>query len=64
MALEERRRRLAAYIDPEARRAEVLHWLETEIWSHVPEEERGLPHDSARDDALLGYGPSGLPDGS
>ena len=64
VALEERRRRLASGIDPAARAAEALEWLEREVWSHVPEEERGLPHDSARDDAIIGYGPGGLPDGS
>jgi antitoxin VapB len=64
VALEERRRRLTNGIDPEARKAATLEWLEREIWSRVPEDERGRPHDSARDDAIIGYGPSGLPDGS
>jgi antitoxin VapB len=64
VALEERRLRLTNGIDPAARKAATLEWLEREIWSHVPPEERGRPHDSARDDAIIGYGPNGLPDGT
>jgi antitoxin VapB len=62
VALEERRRRLRSRVDPEARAAEIWQWLETEVWTHVPPEERGRPHDSARDDAIVGYGPDGLPE--
>jgi len=60
VALEERRRRLTNGIDPEARAAEALEWLEREVWSHVPAELRGRPHDSHADDQLLGYGPDGV----
>jgi antitoxin VapB len=60
VALEERRRRLTSGIDPEARAAEALEWLEREVWSHVPAELRGRPHDSHADDQLLGYGPDGV----
>lgn len=64
VALEERRRRLAGRIDPEARRTEVMRWLEEEVWPHVPGEYRGKPHDTHADDEILGYGPDGyLPDG-
>ncbi len=62
VALEERRRRLHAGIDPAAREAEILRWLETEIWSQIPPELRGQPHDNARDDAILGYGSDGVPE--
>lgn len=62
VALEERRQRLSTAIDPAAREAELLRWLETEIWSQVPPDLRGQPHDAARDDAILGYGPDGLPE--
>ena len=60
VALQERRRRLASGIDPQARAAEVLQWLETEVWPHVPPELRGRPHDQHADDELLGYGPDGV----
>lgn len=62
VALEERRRRLHSGIDPAAREAELLRWLETEIWSQIPPELRGQPHDNARDDAIIGYGPDGVPE--
>jgi antitoxin VapB len=60
VALEERRRRLTNGIDPEARAAEALEWLEREVWSHVPAELRGRPHDPHADDEVLGYGPDGV----
>jgi antitoxin VapB len=60
VALEERRRRLSCGIDPEARKAEALEWLEREVWSHVPPELRGRPHDTHADDEILGYGPDGV----
>jgi len=62
VALEERRQRLTSGVDPEARKAELLRWLESEIWSRVPPELRGQPHDNARDDAIIGYGPDGVPE--
>jgi len=64
VALEERRDKLTSGIDPDALLAARLEWMEREIWSHIPTEERGKPHDSARDDAIIGYGPTGLPDGT
>ena len=62
VALQDRLVRLASGVDVEARKAELLRFLEDEVWNGVPEESRGQPHDSARDDALLGYGASGLPE--
>jgi antitoxin VapB len=62
VALEERRGRLTSGVDPEARIAELRRFLEEEIWPLVPTDERGMPHDSARDDAIVGYGPDGLPE--
>lgn len=61
VALEERRRRLTSGIDPAARTAELLQFMEQEIWAHIPAELLGQPHDSARDDEIVGYGPDGLP---
>ena len=60
VALEERRRRLTSGIDPQARAAAALQWLETEVWPHVPPELRGHPHDTHADDDILGYGPDGV----
>ena len=60
VALEERRRRLTSGIDPAARAAGALQWLETEVWPHVPPELRGRPHDPHADDEILGYGPDGV----
>jgi len=62
VALEERRLRLAERVVPEARAGEILQWLESEVWVHVPPGVRGRPHDNARDDADVGYGPSGVPE--
>ena len=62
VALQERRSRLAIGVDRDARRAELLRFMQEEIWVHVPPELRGQPHDAARDDAILGYGPDGLPE--
>jgi hypothetical protein len=62
VALEQRQQRLHSGIDPEARKAELLRLMEEEIWSQVPPELRGQPHDSARDDAIIGYGPDGVPE--
>jgi len=61
VALQERRVRLAGGIDPAARTAALLEFMEQEVWAHVPAEVRGEPHDQARDDAIVGYGPDGLP---
>ena len=61
VAFEERRRRLTSGIDPAARTAELLRFMEQEIWAHIPAELLGQPHDSARDDEIVGYGPDGLP---
>ena len=60
VALEERRRRLTSGIDPQARAAAALQWLETEVWPHVPPGLRGRPHDPHADDDILGYGPDGV----
>lgn len=61
VALQERRARLASGIDPGAHTAALLEFMEQEIWAHVPSELRGQPHDPARDDEIVGYGPDGLP---
>ncbi len=55
VALQERRVRLAGGIDPAARTAALLEFMEQEVWAHVPAEQRGAPHDQARDDEIVGY---------
>jgi antitoxin VapB len=60
IALEERRDRLASRVDPDARLAARLEWLEREVWSHVPPELRGKPYDPHAADDVLGYGPDGV----
>jgi antitoxin VapB len=60
VALEERRARLAGGVDPAARKAALLEFMEQDIWAHMPAQLRGQPHDQAHDDAIVGYGPDGL----
>ena len=55
VALQERRRRLAA-----RPRKNLLRFLEEEIWPLVPEEERGQPSlTKAEREEILGIGPEG-----
>ena len=58
VALEERRRRLHTGVDPEARKAEILRWLED---GGLASRARGTARQAARparDDEILGYGPT------
>jgi len=59
-ALEERRERLAFQVPPRDRRAEVMRFLEREVWPKVPKEllGRGLPKEEQEE--ILGYGPEGV----
>jgi len=59
-ALLERRRRLELRIDPTQRRAHLLRFLEDAIWSRIPADQLGRPHDPALDDDILGYGKDGV----
>ncbi|MBN1628424.1 MAG: type II toxin-antitoxin system VapB family antitoxin, partial [Thermoleophilia bacterium] len=59
-ALRERRDRLALRVDPEERRAHLLRFLEREVWSKMPADQLGRPHDASLDDRILGYGPDGV----
>lgn len=39
---------------------EMLHFMETEIWSRIPEEKRGGPAITKEEkERILGYGPEG-----
>ncbi|HYJ20651.1 MAG TPA: type II toxin-antitoxin system VapB family antitoxin [Solirubrobacterales bacterium] len=64
-ALLERRARLRPESDGKRRRprtkAEMLHYLETEIWPLIPAENRGGPAITKEEkEEILGYGPEGF----
>jgi antitoxin VapB len=59
-ALEEKRDRLLLRVSPTARASQRRRFLEREIWSDIPAELLGKPHDDALDDEILGYGPDGV----
>lgn len=58
-ALDERHRRLKARSGDE-RRARVLRFLETKVWSTIPKRERGRRLSRREEEDLLGYGPKGV----
>lgn len=58
-ALEERRQRLTA--PPTARRrARVLAFLRTTVWSTIPADQRGRRLTRSEEDEILGYGGEGV----
>jgi antitoxin VapB len=64
-ALLERRERLQASSGEKRRRPRtkegMLHYLETEIWPLIPEENRGRPPITKEEkEEILGYGPEGF----
>lgn len=59
-ALEERRERLAFQVPPRDRRAEVLRYLEREVWPKVPSELLGRGLTKEEQEEILGYGPEGV----
>lgn len=59
-ALEERRERLAFQVPPRDRRAEVLRFLEREVWPRVPPELQGRGLSKEEQEEILGYGPEGV----
>lgn len=59
-ALLERRARLRERVTPEARRRQILRFLEREVWSVVPADQLGRAPDRAEREAILGYGPDGV----
>ena len=58
-ALEERRSRLKA-TSGDARRAQVLRFLEKKVWPTLPKEQVGRRLSRAEEDEILGYGPEGV----
>lgn len=59
-ALEERRERLAFQAPPRDRRAEVMRYLEREVWPRVPGELLGRGLTKEEQEEILGYGPEGV----
>jgi len=59
-ALEERRERLAFQVPPRDRRAEVMRYLEREVWPRVPSELLGRGLTKEEQEEILGYGPEGV----
>lgn len=59
-ALEERRERLAFQVPPRDRRAEVMRYLEREVWPKIPSELLGRGLTREEQEAILGYGPEGV----
>lgn len=59
-ALEERRERLAFQLPTRDRRAEVMRYLEREVWPRVPSELLGRGLTKEEQEEILGYGPEGV----
>jgi antitoxin VapB len=59
-ALEERRARLAFRVVAESKSARLRGFLEREVWPTVPEDELGRVLSRAEEEAILGYGESGV----
>ncbi len=58
-ALEERRARLRLRVVKRDREAEMLRYLEREVWPTVPKRALGRRLTRREEDRILGYGPSG-----
>jgi len=59
-ALMERRARLRSRVSEAGRKERLRRFLELEIWSRVPEDQRGRAPDKAEREQILGLGPSGV----
>lgn len=59
-ALAERRARLRLRVEPSARGRQLRRFLEREVWSRVPEEQRGRAPGREEREAILGYGDEGV----
>jgi antitoxin VapB len=58
-ALEERRRRLK-HTSSGDRRARVLRFLKTHVWSTLPKAQLGRRLSRSEEDDILGFGPGGV----
>lgn len=59
-ALLERRARLRMRVAGPERNARVRRFLEREVWSRVPPDQRGRAPDRAERESILGYGEEGV----
>ena len=59
-ALEERKGRLALRVVRKDRRADLLRFLEREVWPAVPRRLRGRRMSRKEENAILAYGPRGV----
>ncbi len=59
-ALDERRARLRFKIAGAARSGRIRRFLEREVWSRVPEDQRGRAPDKPERERILGYGEEGV----
>lgn len=59
-ALEERKARLALCVAGDRRSTRLRDFLERELWPIVPQDELGRRLTRAEEDAILGYGESGV----
>jgi antitoxin VapB len=59
-ALSERRQRLSYHIVSRDREADLLKFLNREIWSAIPKEVLGRRLSQAKQDKILGFGAEGV----
>lgn len=59
-ALEERKQRLALRVVHQDRQAELMRFLEEEVWPLVPPDQLGRRLSRQEEDEILGYGPDGV----
>jgi antitoxin VapB len=60
VALQERKKRLAAELSGRRRTDRLRKWLETEVWPNLPADVRGKPITKEEREEILGYGPEGV----
>ena len=58
-ALEERLARLRLRVVKRDREAEILRYLERDVWPTLPRKALGKPLSRREEDRILGYGPEG-----
>ncbi len=59
-ALEERLARLRLRVVRRDREADILRYLERDVWPAVPRKALGRPLSRREEDRILGYGPEGV----